>query len=116
MGCILIGVGQPNLSNLAYTMLKILESRWRIISILLLLILLAVVFFIPSMSGAFSIAMLLVSLGTVIVFIVRRQVKSYRSGKINRAGIFRNIAVEIFGLLLTIALAFFIVRRLFSFI
>ena len=64
------------------------------------------------MSGAFSVAALLVSLGMAIVFIVRRLLKSYRSGKINRAGMLRNIIVEIFGLLLTIALAFFVVRRL----
>jgi hypothetical protein len=90
----------------------VLEKHWLFISIPLLLILLAILIFVPSMSGAFSVAALLVSLGMAIVFIVRRQLKSYRSGKINRAGMLRNIIVEIFGLLLTIALAFFVVRRL----
>jgi len=75
------------------------------------LILLAVLIFMPRISGAFSIAVLLISLGLAIVFIVRRQLKSYRSGKTNRAGMLRNITVEIFGLLLTIALAFLIVVR-----
>ena len=92
-------------------MIKFLEKFWLFISILLLLILLAVLIFMPSMSGAFSIAMLLVSLGMAIVFIVRRQLKSHRSGKINRARMLRNIIVEIFGLLFTIALAFLIVGR-----
>jgi len=92
-------------------MIGFFESRRKIISILLVLILLAVLIFMPSMSGAFSTAALSVSLGMAIVFIVRRQMKSYRSGKINRARTLRNIAVEIFGLLFTIALAFFIVRR-----
>jgi len=92
-------------------MLNILEKYWSFIFILLVLILLAVLIFMPSMSGAFSIAALLVSLGLAIAFIVRRQMKSYRSGKNNRAGMFRNIIVEIFGLFFTIALAFSIVRR-----
>jgi len=90
-------------------MFKTLESHWLFISISLLLILLAVLFFMPSISGTISVATLLVSLGMAIVFIVRRQLKSYRSGKTNRAGMLRNITVEIFGLLLTIALAFLIV-------
>ena len=90
-------------------MIAFFESRWIIISISLLLILLAVPFFMPSMLGTISVATLLVSLGMAIVFIVRRQLKSYRSGKTNRAGMLRNITVEIFGLLLTIALAFLIV-------
>ena len=93
-------------------MIAFFESRWIIISISLLLILLAVPFFMPSMLGTISVATLLVSLGMAIVFIVRRQLKSYRSGKINRAGMLRNIIVEIFGLLLTITLAFLIVGRL----
>ena len=63
------------------------------------------------MSDTISVATLLVSIGVAIVFIVHRQLKSYRSGKTNRAGMLRNIAVEIFGLLLTIALAFLIVVR-----
>ncbi|MGA7604712.1 MAG: hypothetical protein WCA79_02215 [Anaerolineales bacterium] len=92
-------------------MIAFLESRWKIISILLVLILLAVLIFMPSISGTFSVFALLVSLGMAIAFIVRRQLKSYRSGKINRAGMLRNITVEIFGLLFTIALAFLIVRR-----
>ena len=93
-------------------MIAFLESRWTSISLLLLLILLAVLIFMPSLSGVFSIAALLVSLGMAIVFIVHRQMKSHRSGKINRAGMLRNIAFEIFGLFFTIALAFLIVGRL----
>ena len=89
-----------------------LEKYWLFITIPLLLILLAVLIFIPSMSGTISVAVLLISLGTAIVFIVRRQLKSYRSGKINRAGVLRNIFIEVVGLLLTIALAFLIVGRL----
>jgi hypothetical protein len=93
-------------------MFKTLESHWLFISLLLLLILLAVLIFMPSMSGAFSIAALLVSLSMAIAFIIRRQMKSYRSGKTDRAGMLRNIFVEIFGLLFTIALAFLIVASL----
>jgi TRAP-type uncharacterized transport system fused permease subunit len=89
----------------------VLEKHWLFISIPLLLILLAVLIFMPSMSDAFSIAALLVSLGTAIVFIVHRQMKSHRSGKINRAGALRNIFVKVVGVLLTITLAFLIVGR-----
>ena len=93
-------------------MLNILEKYWPFISIPLLIILLAILIFVPSIAGAFSIAALLVSLGMAIVFIVRRQLKSYRSGKINRAGVLGNIFVEVVGLLLTITLAFLIVASL----
>jgi len=83
-------------------MINNLEKYWPFISILLLLILLAILIFMPSMSGTISVAALLVSLGMAIVFIVRRQLNNYRSGKTNRAGMLREIAVEIFGLLITI--------------
>ena len=92
-------------------MIAFFESRWKIISILLVLILFAVLIFMPSISGAFSIAALLISIGLAIVFIVHRQMKSYRSGKISRAEMLRNLFVEIFGLLFTIMLAFLIVGR-----
>jgi hypothetical protein len=92
-------------------MIAFFESRWIIISISLLLILLAVPFFMPSMLGTISVATLLVSLGMAIVFIVRRQLNNYRSGRINRTGMLRSSCVEIAGLLLTIALAFLIVGR-----
>jgi hypothetical protein len=93
-------------------MFTFLESRWTLISILLLLALLVALLAAPSMAGTLTITALLVSLGMAIVVIVRRQLKSYRSGKINLAEMLRNIFVEIFGLLFTIALAFSIVRRL----
>ncbi len=91
-------------------MLTFVESRWPFLSILLLLILLAMLSFMPSIAGAFSIIMLVLSIGMATVFIVRRQLQAYRAGKIDHISMIRNIVVEVIGLLLTIVLAALIVR------
>ncbi len=91
-------------------MIQILEKSWRFISILLVLVLVSALSFMPSNAGAFSIIMLVLSIGMATVFIVRRQLQAYHAGEINRAGLIRNIVVEIIGLLLTIMLAALIVR------
>ncbi len=91
-------------------MFKILEKHRSLRFILLLFILLAVIFFMPSVAAALSIAALILSFVMAILFIVRRQLQAYRAKNVSRAGMFRNIVVEIIGLLLTIMLAALIVR------
>ena len=86
-------------------MFTILEKRWPIISILLLFVLLFALIFSPSSVGTLAIAMLILSLGMAIFFIVRRQVQTYRENKIDRATLARNIYFEVLGLSLTIALS-----------
>ncbi len=56
-------------------MFTFLESRWTVISILSLLALLVALLVAPSMAGALTITVLLISLGMAIVFIIRRQLK-----------------------------------------
>ena len=86
-------------------MISFLESRWPIISILLLFVLLFALIFSPSSAGTLAIAMLILSLGMAVFFIVRRQIQSFRENKIGRATLARNIYFEILGLLITIALS-----------
>ena len=58
-------------------MIKALEKSWSFISILLLFVLLGSLFFMPSMSGAFSIAALLVSLGIAILYLFSVQKRHF---------------------------------------
>lgn len=58
-------------------MISFLESRWPIISIVLLLTLLVALIFFSSSAGTLAIAMLILSLGMAIFFVVCRQM-TYR--------------------------------------
>ncbi len=91
-------------------MLTFLESHWPYISILLLLVLLTALLFVPFIAGAFSIAMLVLSTGMATVFTMNKQIQAYHKEPVDRAAMFRNIFFEVLGLLITVALAIFLVQ------
>jgi hypothetical protein len=86
-------------------MLKTLEKNWPYLSILLLLILLAVPFMWPQATATLGVIAVVLGVGAVIVFRVAGHVRAHREGKLDRAGLTRNILVDVPGLLLTMAAA-----------
>src|SRR5690242_11801710 len=86
-------------------MLKTLEKNWPYLSILLLLVLLAAPFAWPQATSTLGIIAIILGVGAVIVFRVAGHVRAYREGKLERAGLARNILVDVPGLLLTMAAA-----------
>src|SRR6266478_5507993 len=91
-------------------MLKILEKHWSIISILLLIAILASLFFWPGISRSFGTVVLVVSIGIVVAFAVAKQVRMYRQGRIDGLALVRSIALDLIGILLTMAAAIFACR------
>src|SRR5258708_2274809 len=86
-------------------MLKTLEKNWPYLSILLLLILLAVPFVWPQTASLLGVIAVVISVGALVVFSVAGHVRAYRAGELDRAGLVRNILVDLPGLLLTMAAA-----------
>ncbi|MCL4527872.1 MAG: hypothetical protein M1282_00470 [Chloroflexi bacterium] len=86
-------------------MLTVLEKRWPLISILLLIVLLASLLIWHSIARTASIAMLVLGPGMAIVIIIRRQSQFHRASNIDRTAMLHHIFFEVLGLLLAIALA-----------
>jgi hypothetical protein len=92
-------------------MLKILEKHWPTISILLIIALLACLLFWPGVSRPLGLAVLVLSVGMAILFTALKHVRAWRQGQLERAGLIRNLAVEISGILLTFAVVWLIAGR-----
>jgi hypothetical protein len=88
-------------------MITTLEKYWPYISILLLLLLLAAPFAWPGATVLLGVVAVILGVGAVILFSVHGHVKAHRDGRLDRAGLFRNIAIDVPGLLLTIPAAAF---------
>lgn len=86
-------------------MLKTIEKNWPYVSILLLLALLAAPFAWPQTAGALGTVAILLSVGALVAFSVSGQLRAYHAGGLDRAGLTRNILVEVPGLLLSMAVA-----------
>lgn len=87
--------------------LTTLEKYWPYLSILLLLTLLAVPFMWPASAGVMGMLAVALGVGALIVFSMHGHVKAYQAGRLDKAELAHNIAVDVPGLLLTMAVAAF---------
>ena len=86
-------------------MISTIESRWTVISILSVLSLIAISFLNSHITNVTAISTLALAISTSIIFIVRRNRLSYAQAEITHEKMERNIAIEIFALILAIGLA-----------
>ncbi len=82
-------------------MLKTLEKSWPIISILLIIAILASLFFWPSITQPLSLIVMGAGLAAIITFTIQRHVQAHREGKITRQMLARNLVVDVLGILVT---------------
>jgi hypothetical protein len=80
-------------------------TYWSIISMVFVLGLIAVPFFIPGWAGLLTSIVFIFSIVMVILFVVYRQREYQKSRVINRALFVRNVFIEIAGILLAMILA-----------
>jgi hypothetical protein len=92
-------------------MLKHIEKHWPTVSILLLFALLACLLFWPGISRPLGLTALLLSFVAGLTFATQKHVRAWRRGQLDRAGLLRNLAVELSGILLTFAVVWLIVGR-----
>jgi hypothetical protein len=89
-------------------MLTSLKKYSTIISLVLVLLLLIVAWFYPSVGLMLGIILLFVALSTACIAVIRKHHKSYRRGEITTYVFMRNVALEIAGILLATVCAAFL--------
>jgi hypothetical protein len=89
-------------------MLTSLKKYSTIISLLLVLLLLVVAWFYPSLGLMLGTILLFVAVSTACIAVIRKHHKSYRRGEITSYVFMRNVALEISGILLATACAAFL--------
>jgi len=91
-------------------MLSIFQKHTPAISTLLLIALLAVLFFYPASSRVLSIVIIVFGISMAIVFTMRGNLESHKNGEITRQEFFRNTALDLLGLGLTMGAAMWLGR------
>jgi uncharacterized membrane-anchored protein len=86
-------------------MFKDIEKRWPLVSLLLCLLVPGSLFFFPSASRLMGLGVMLLGAGVALFFTVRRHIQAHRQGKFDRPTMVRKIAVDVPGLILTMAVA-----------
>ena len=86
-------------------MLSSLEKRWPLISITLLVFLLACLWLWPALQGPLSLAIIVLSVGMLLVFTIHRRLEENRKGLIERSVITRLIVLDCVGILLVLVSA-----------
>jgi hypothetical protein len=82
--------------------LKILEKHWPLLSIVFLIVLLASQCLWPELLGPLSIAVIVLSVGSLITLTVYRRLEEKRIGHIERAAMVYFITLDILGILLVL--------------
>ena len=90
--------------------LKSLQKHTPTISILLLVALLVALLFYPDSSRGLSMGILIFSIGTAIIFIVHRNWQEHKEDEFSRSAFFRNTALDLVGLALTMGAAIWLGR------
>ena len=85
-------------------MLKTLKKHWGKVSILLIVIILASLFFWPGITRPLGMACMLLVLVMVSAFIVQEQVEAYKQEQFDRVALMRNIAMDLLGLLIALTI------------
>lgn len=80
------------------------------ISILLLIALLVAFLFYPASSRALSTIVLVFGIGTAVAFTIYSNWKKYKDSELTRSEFFRNTALDLLGLVLTMAAAIWLGR------
>jgi hypothetical protein len=83
-------------------MLKTLEQYWSKISMLLILVILASLFFWPGITHSFGMIGMFFALTMTVVFLVRGHVQAYRRDQSDRVTLMRNIAIDLLGMLVAL--------------
>ena len=89
-------------------MINFLQKHWPYLSLILIIALLASLFFWPALSSPLGMAVLVLAVGIAIVFTVRRHWNAYKNGELTRTQLTRKIAVDVLGILITISLISFL--------
>lgn len=77
----------------------------KLVGLLLLVILVILMWFFPSAMPVLGMSLLLLSFGVVILPIIKKQRELYKRGNLTSGELVRKIALEVFGILLAMALA-----------
>ncbi len=77
----------------------------RFIPFLLLLVLILSMWLLPSATPAFGISLVVISFGIALFAILKKHSAAYRLGRIRQSTLFRRIFLDVFGILLAVALA-----------
>jgi Ca2+/Na+ antiporter len=86
-------------------MIAAIEKRWPRISFLLLLALIVTFFIWPGKLTWLGPALFALSMTVAIVFLIRRPIRAYRAGEVNRSDMFRQMALDLAGFLLPVSAA-----------
>jgi hypothetical protein len=92
-------------------MLKTFEKSWPILSILFLFAILVSLFFFPSITRSLSLIVMVVGPTAIIAFTMQRYLQAQRAGKITRPFMLRAIAIDLTGIVLTMAAAILIAGK-----
>lgn len=82
----------------------------KFIPFLLLLVLILSMWLLPSATSALGIALIAISLGIALFAILKKHRTAYHQGQITRSALVRNTFLDVFGILLAVALAGFLGR------
>ena len=91
-------------------MLNPLQKHAPTISILLLVALLVALLFYPASSGILSTAMIVFGIGTAIAFVIHGNWQKHKTGELSKTEFFRNTALDLLGLALTMGAAMWLGR------
>jgi hypothetical protein len=89
-------------------MLSSLEKHWPLISITLLVLLFASLWFWPEMQGVLSLVIIIVSVGMLLVFTVHRRLEENRKDLIERSTMTKMIILDCVGILLVLVSAMYV--------
>jgi cytochrome bd-type quinol oxidase subunit 2 len=84
-------------------MLKTIEQHWPKISIILILVILASLFFWPGITRSLGMIGMFFALMMTTAFLVRGRVQAYRKDQSDSAALMRNIAIDLLGMLVALA-------------
>ena len=88
-------------------MLTTIQKHAPIISILLLIALLATLFFYPAASRVLSTIVIVFGIGTAIILTVQKHWQTYQNTEYTREKMIRNLALDLLGLALTMGAAMY---------
>jgi hypothetical protein len=86
-------------------MIEIIEKSWLYITLLLLAILFFCLLYIPDTARIFGPGLVIFSVGMALLFAIRKHWQIYKKGQIERSGLWRNIIVEMIGILLMVGVS-----------
>jgi hypothetical protein len=93
-------------------MLKTVDRLWPFIAISSLIAILVSVFLWPPITQPLVLILIIIGTGMAIAFAVRRRIRIYRQGRINRSEFWRSISLDVSGIFISIIAAVLLGGRL----